>query len=360
MKFNLNAVLLIIAASASIILFPMCAEKPAGRKAEIAPAPSPTVEEMVTDAQILAGNANYDRAVELLEKVLEEDSNNIEALKLLARVYAAMGEKENSSLMWAKLFSLNPGDPDAAYEVGVSLARKKQWSLVRSKMLEFSRVGKPDGRHFLLIGEADIELGYRKEAKKYLLMAGNVERAKFLLGKLYYSEGKLDTAEKTFREVLSINPEHFGSHLHLGWLYYKKGYRSKALRHYQAAVKLDPSSTIARLSLARLLEELGKEDEAIEQYKGALKPKSRAIDEKKRAYITLCNLLIKRGRTEEAIYYANKGLREFPGSGGLYYMWGIALLKQGDRSSAMAKLRLAAKDPRWSDIASRQIRKLMR
>jgi len=51
MKFNLNAVLLIIAASASIILFPMCAEKPAGRKAEIAPAPSPTVEEMVTDAQ---------------------------------------------------------------------------------------------------------------------------------------------------------------------------------------------------------------------------------------------------------------------------------------------------------------------
>lgn len=359
MELKQGTIILAIALT-SVTLFSMCAEKVQEKKKELTITPSIPSEELIEDAKVLASNANYTRAAELLNNVLKNDSDNIEALKLLARIYAAMGQKDNSSEMWKRISTLKPDDPDAAYEVGVSLARKQQWASVRSKILEFARLGKPDGRHFLLIGEADIELGYKKEARKYLLLAGNIERAKFLLGKLYYSEGNLEAAERSFKEVLAINPNHFGSHLHLGWLYYRNGYKSRALRHYRSAVKLEPSSIIARLSLAKLLEEIGREEEAIEQFKAALKPHSRAIEEKKKAYITLCNLLIKRGRTEDAIYYVNKGLKEFPGAGGLYYMWGAALLKNGERSAALSKFKLAARDPRWAEVAGRQIRRLMR
>ena len=344
-----------------LFLLPMCGGKPIEKKGSTVTTPTPPdAETLIMDAQILASEKNYEKAVEVLNKVVEKEQTNLKALKLLARIYSAMGERNNSTELWKRIFTLDPADADAAYEVGYSLSKEKKWSEVRSKMLAFAATGKADSRHYLLIGEADLELGYKREAEKYLKLAGKMERAKFLLGKLYYNTGKNSLAEKTFNEVLELNPGHFGSHLHLGWLYYSRGIKGKALEHYRKAVRARPENTVARLSLAKLLEETGKIDEAITEYKKALKPGKDKSREKKNGYISLCNLLIKKGRYQEAQTFINRGLREFPDTAGLYYLWGIILAKQGNRELAIEKFRLSARDPVWANPANAQIRLLMR
>jgi len=361
MENNVTKKIILLALIAILYLFPMCGGKPVEKKGSIAPPPSPPdAETLIMDAQILASEKNYEKAVEVLNRVVEKEQTNLKALKLLARIYSAIGDRKSSTELWKRIFSLDPSDADAAYEVGYSLSKEKKWSEVRSKMLSFASTGRVDSRHYLLIGEADLELGYKKEAEKYLKLAGKMERAKFLLGKLYYNTGRNSLAEKTFKEVLELNPDHFGSHLHLGWLYYDRGVKSKALEHYREAVRTRPGDTVARLSLAKLLEEAGKIDEAIAEYKRALKPGKERTQEKKNGYISLCNLLIKKGHYQEAQSFINRGLREFPGTAGLYYLWGIILAKQGNKELAIEKFRLSAKDPVWANSANAQIRLLMR
>ena len=345
----------------ALLLLPGCAgNRPAEKPRSEAAAPSPSTSDMILDAKTLASNGQYEPAAELLEKVLAGDKENLEAARLLARIYAAMGKSEESARAWEKVFSLDPADPDAAYEIGSRLAKRKNWSELRSKMLSFIETGKPDSRHYLLLGETDLELGMKRDAEKYLKLASRLERAKFLLGKLYYENNRLDEAERMFKEVLAENPNNFSSNLHLGWLYYNKGNKALALKHYRAAVRLMPESSLARLSLAKLLEEMGRTTEAIENYEIALSQKGRAVEERKRAYINLCNLLVKKGRNEEALKYIAKGLEEFHSSGGLYYFWGVILMKEGEREAALTKLRKAAADPLWQNTANKLISRIMR
>jgi tetratricopeptide (TPR) repeat protein len=332
-----------------------CAGAPPEEKApEAVPAQKPA-DEVILDARLLAGNDNLETAAVMLEDLVEREKYNIEALKLLASVYAAMGRKEESVSTWERISVLDPSDADAAYEVGAGFARKGDWKALRARMLAAEMAGAADSRHYLLLGEADMALGYKGEAEKYLKMANEHERGRYLLGKLYYGQGKLMKAERAFKEVLAGNPDMFSAHLHLGWIYYDGGKHGKALNHYENAVRIRPGDPLARLSLAGLFEEIKRPDEAIKHYKDALSRDGIPREEKKKVYNSLSRLLVSRERTAEAVSVINEGLREFPGSGGLYFQWGEALLKEGKKDHAREKYKLSAGDPLWRETALRRL-----
>jgi len=339
-----------------LVLLAGCAGVPPGREAPSSePPPPPPAEEVILDAQLLAQNNEYDSAVSLLKKLVQRERNNIEALRLLASIYTVMGKKNESASIWENISLLDPSDADAAYEVGVVLARKGDWQNVRSKMLAAELSGATDSRHYLLIGEADLELGYESEAEKYLQKANDLERSLYLLGTLYYDQGKHSKAEDAFKVVLQRNPDNYTAHLYLGWLAYIKENHHDALRHYRHAVKLNPGDPLPILSLAGLLDEMGKSADAINYYKQALSLAGIPREERKKVYNSLSRLLVESGNVTEAVSFIKRGLKEFPKSGGLYYQWGMALLKEGNKTEAIEKLKLAANDPVWKDIALRRI-----
>ncbi|UCF05649.1 MAG: tetratricopeptide repeat protein [bacterium] len=351
-QYPLPLVLLIAA-----LVLAGCAGAPPERKppaAEPPPAARPAVE-VIADAEVLAQNNRYDTAATILEELIAREGDNLEAMKLLAAVYAAMGRKRDAVSTWERIAVLDPSDPDAAYEVGISLARKKDWTALRSRMLAAETAGAADARHHLLIGEADLELGYYGEAERYLARATGMARATYLLGKLYYEQGRLAEAEAKFDEVLQKDPDNFSAHLHLGWLHFKKGNKKKALTHYTRAVGLDPEEPLARLSLAALYDELGRSGEAIKHFQTALSLRRIPRSEKKKALNSLSRLLVEGSRTQEAITVIRKGLEEFPNAGGLYFQWGEALLKEGRKTEAKDKYKKAAEDPVWREIALRRI-----
>lgn len=325
--------------------------------AETAPA-APPAASVILDARLLAGNGNYDRAAEMLEELLSRDERNLDARRLLASVYSADGRRKDAAAEWRRILSLDPADPEAAYEVGVQLSRAGEWRDLRSRMIETERLGAAEPRHYLLLGEAELEMRLRKEAETHLKKAGDHPRARHLLGTLYYDRGRDEEAKRAFLDVVEREPANASAHLHLGWLFYSEGSKRSAMRHYRAAVEHAPDDPLARLSLAALLEEVDRPDESIEQFRAALRLDNVPLDEKKKAYYSLSRLLVKHATPAEAIALVTSGLREFPDAGGLWYMWGEALAREGRTGEAREKFRRAAADPAWKEHALRRLGRL--
>ena len=345
----------IVLSSAALLLF-ACA--PAPPEAEVAIGAEPEIasaEEIIVDAESKAQNNQLEEAASLLEDLVERERTNTTALRLLANVYSALGLRGQSTEIWGKIALIEPHDPDAAYEIALADVRRGDWVAVRSRMIALETSGKAEGRHFLLLGEADLELGQKGEAKAYLKKARGETRAHYLLGTIYYGEGKHERAAEEFGAVLRSDPNNPSAHLHMGWLAYRDGELRSALGHYREAVRLNPGDALSALSLAGLLEEMNRISEAIERYRDALSLPGIPREEKRKAYNSFSRLLVEGKMLAEAEQVIAKGLEELPDSGGLYYQWGMLLLERGDRSGAIEKLKTAARDPVWKEAALRRI-----
>ncbi|MBN1886076.1 MAG: tetratricopeptide repeat protein [Candidatus Krumholzibacteriota bacterium] len=352
-----------IALAIASLLLAGCAGLPPAESPPPPPAPepapsAPSAVSVILDARLLAGNGDYAEAAGMLDELLARDGGNVEARRLLAAVYAADGRRADAAAEWKRVLDLDPADPEAAYEVGVQLARAGDWTALRSRMLETERLGAAEPRHYLLLGEAEVELRSRREAERHLLMAGDHVRARYLLGRLYYDQGRAADAKKAFLDVVGRDPSNASAHLHLGWLFYREGSRRSAMRHYRKAVELAPGDALARLSLAALLEETDRPRDAIEHYRAAVQLDNIPREEKKKAYNSLSRLLVAHATTAEAIALVNTGLREFPDAGGLWYEWGEALVREGRTGEAREKFRRAAADPAWKEHAIRRLNRL--
>jgi tetratricopeptide (TPR) repeat protein len=306
---------------------------------------------VLSDAQIAASNRDFATAVRILEEILSGNSNDIEALRLLAEVQAAAGDRLASAAAWERVAALDPYDPEAAYEVGTTLASEGRWEEVRVRMLQIEEAGAADGRHHLLAGRAAVELGYRSEARRQLLLAGDIELAHILLGTLAYGSGDLDEAAKAFEDALRINPVNFTANLHLGYISYHRGMNRDAIGYYRTAYEIDDTSPLACLSLAAAFEKAGERASAVEYYKAGLLLAGTPAAERRRVYLSLVRLLYELGRDSEIEIAAKRGLSEFPDEGGLYFYWGEALLRLNHPADAKEKLKEAARDPQWRDPA---------
>ncbi|MBN1163314.1 MAG: tetratricopeptide repeat protein [Candidatus Krumholzibacteriota bacterium] len=341
------------AAAVMALLLAGCAGTPP-REAPPQPLPEPpglTAADIIFDAETAAGNQDYETAISLLEELLTREKDNLEALRLLAKVYAAQGDKGKASDAWKNISALDPSDPDAAYEVGAILAREKEWNSLRAGMLSLESMGRADKRHHLLLGQAALELGLKQEAEKYLLLAGDLELAQSLLGKLYYEQGKLRQAEEIFTATLRHHPRNYTAHLHLGYIHYSRGNNQAALRHYQTAHKVNPDDPVACLSLAALHEKTKKTEQAIKYYQRAISLPGIPPDQRKKVFVTLAKLAVASRRFDDAYQAINRGLKEFPRSGGLFFYWGEGLLQQGRNTEAKQKFKRAAEDPAWKNPA---------
>ena len=342
---------LLLFAAATVMIAGCGGAPPEEPPVETEPEPATAPLPVLMDAEVAAKAGDYDTAISIIREILSGNTDDVEALRLLARVQSASGDSPGSADTWERIAGLDPYDPDAAYEVGSSMAKKGDWEGVRTRMVALDAAGKADARHYLLAGQADLELGYRTEAEQYLLKAGDLELAQSLLGKLYYDRGDLDSAEAAFSRALTMDGSNYTANLHMGYIkYHKKKYRG-AIRYYTAAHKAEPSDPLACLSLAAAYEKSGDRNSAIDYYRKGLGLKGIDPSERKKVYTTTARLLVETGQYDEVGKLASKGAGEFSSAGGLYFYWGEALLKQGRMTEAKDKYKTAAEDPKWKDSA---------
>ncbi len=193
----------------------------------------------------------------------------------------------------------------------------------------------------------------------------------FALGLEQHRAGKLDEAQRIYRDVLAREPRHFDSlhlcgvaalqqghpdvaidmigkaialngnvatfHNNIAEALRTKGRLDDAAMHASRAIELEPNFAEAHVNLGNVLKQQGKGDEALGRYKQALTINPSHAD----AHVNTGVIYIDNGRLDEALAAFGKALAIRPDFPAAEMNLGIALHQQGRWDEAAAHYRKA-------------------
>ena len=156
----------------------------------------------------------YKEAIDILQDVLRDEPENVEAIYWTGIAYEALGDIQKTEYYLREAISLAPEYADALNALGYFFA--------------------DNGTN---LDEA-VDL-IKKALKKSPKQAGYLDS----LGWAYFKQGKLDEALRQLEMALRLMPESAEIQDHLGDAYMKKGLKEKAIAAWQRAIQLEPNNT---------------------------------------------------------------------------------------------------------------------
>jgi tetratricopeptide (TPR) repeat protein len=236
-------------------------------------------------------NREFPEAIEILEELHAEDTEDFATLQLLVENYAETGEfdkaeglmraagttalgemDDNFLILRARLFHLQNRHAEAAETAEKLLVRQK------------------DNDDYLMIaGEYYYEAGRMEDAERVLRRAIELDptnaEAYNALGYFFAEAGiKLDEALELVQKALELNPD--AGHIvdSLGWVYFMQGRYEEAARDLERAVELlkNRPDPVVLEHLGDAYMKLGREEAAREAWHRALEldPESESVLEK--------------------------------------------------------------------------------
>jgi len=154
------------------------------------------------------------------------------------------------------------------------------------------------------------------------------------LGVIYEYVGRLDEAEKEYREAIRINPDFAKARSNLGNLLADLGGYEEAEEKYREAIRIDPKLSKAHNNLGILLYNLKRYEEAEEEYREAI----RINPDDAAAHNNLGVLLRDLERYEESEREYREAIRINPDYAEAHANLGILLSKIGKKEEAKDEL----------------------
>ena len=154
------------------------------------------------------------------------------------------------------------------------------------------------------------------------------------------SFGQLATwrdGDTLFRHTIAINPRAWIAHTNLGMLLHGEGKLDEAEKHYRESLRHDPVSPEARLNLAILLERQGNIKEASAYYQDVVVMGAELV----KAYHSWGILLGTQGDFEQAESVLRQGIVKDPRWAPTHVALGLLLIQTGDSAGGKAELATA-------------------
>ena len=220
----------------------------------------------------LAHGNRREQAIAAYEDILRRDPENVIALRRLAAVKLSRSHTEELLKLADRLARIPRGAAIGATLRGVVAHNDKDYeqaSAAFGRVLELD----PELREMLLprglfwsqLAEDLLACGRFEETARYLtraLEAGPDARLSDLLGRAYFLQGKLDEAERAFREAADATPGDYAPYLDLGKLEIQRQRYAEALKYLDRALTLAPQQIDALYGQARAYRLLGRTADA--------------------------------------------------------------------------------------------------
>lgn len=153
----------------------------------------------------------------------------------------------------------------------------------------------------------------------------------------HHKAQRFSLAERLYRQILTIVPDHADAHHLLGLSAYQQGEYERAIQWIQSAIQLDPRRPHFPFNLGLALEKAGRGEEAIAAYRQALTIRPEYTE----ARNNLGNLLRQQRRLDEAIEAFTTILEYQPHSAEAHNNLGVTLKEQRDLTGAIREYRAA-------------------
>ena len=157
-----------------------------------------------------------------------------------------------------------------------------------------------------LKGEKEIEMNEKKNL---------TTKETFTLAVQHQQKNNLRVAEKLYKEILKINPNHANTYNNLGSVLKKLGESRKAISYFQKTIQINPNHADAHYNLGIVFKDTEEYQKAINCYERAIQINPNLAD----AYNNLGNTLKELGKIESAINCYRKALEHDPENLTYYY-----------------------------------------
>jgi tetratricopeptide (TPR) repeat protein len=158
-----------------------------------------------------------------------------------------------------------------------------------------------------------------------------------LLGTLTHQTGRHNLAVKLIRKAIAIDKKQSAYHSNLGTALQALGKRDQAAASYGQALALNPSLAEAHMNLGTVLQAQGQLDEAADCFRRALALKPDLAE----VHVNLGNILQAQGKLDEAVASHERALALKPNSAEACTNLGNARQAQGKLDEAVASYRQA-------------------
>ncbi|HEX6259287.1 MAG TPA: sulfotransferase [Woeseiaceae bacterium] len=305
----------------------------------------------------LVSRGEFGHAESLCRALLQKYPTDVNVLGLRGAVLIKLNRMEDAEQSLRQTIRLAPTFAKPHEDLGLVLLNLKRPAEAADMLRNAVRLDPQLELAWFNLGKALAMLGFGREADEAFekSFALNPVRRKLAHAAEHHKEGRLEEAERIYREVVRDHPDNVDALRMLGRIALSAGRNADAERLFRRAVKLAPDYAGAVTDLGRVLKEQNHFDEAIEcfekvielepdnaqahfQLAGTLAPASltyRAIECYRRALelqpkfpgamLGLGHVLKTVGRQDEAIAAYRECIRMRPDNGESY--WSLANLK---------------------------------
>jgi choline-sulfatase len=259
--------------------------------------------------------ASFTKVVALLEAVIREDPQVIDAWFMLGTQHLRKGDASKAVEYFQRTLRLKPDYDLAVINLASAYRRLGNDEAALAGFEHYLKIDPSDAFVHYQMGEIWLDRGDLARAEQQfsraLQLNPQVVAAKNALGVIALKRGDAAAAERLIREALATKPDLRLAHFNLAVIAEQRGDVVAAEREYFEELKRYPDNHRAAFNLFRLYEKVGDREGQL----GALKQSIQSNPQFAEGYLYLAKFYLDSGiNLDEAIQLARKGLELAPRS----------------------------------------------
>ncbi len=208
---------------------------------------------------------NNTQSLELLEKALAENPNNIEVLTQFVIIAMRTNQSGKAVRAAEKLLKLQPENLEYLYLYGAASLQNNNLQSAENSLVKYLEARPNDSRGCLALGltlatQTDKIQQARTQMQKCLILNPNNYEAAYHLGLSYKTQGEFVKATEHLEQTVKLSPNYSSALRDLGAVYLQSGAEVQARPVLEKAVALNPKDADTHFQLSRLYNLLGERE----------------------------------------------------------------------------------------------------
>jgi tetratricopeptide (TPR) repeat protein len=201
-------------------------------------------------AQALLQNKQSAEAEHALERAVQLDKQNLNAVTLLAELQDARGARDQALATYQHAIELSPNNASLHVALGTLQEASGNWQLAQSTyqkalLLQPEHPLASNNLAYIMLehgGSANLALNLAQAARRGLPNSPNIADT---LGWAYYKNSAFSVAAPLFEEAVKKVPDNAAYRYHLGLTYQKLNDKDRARAQFEKVIGMDPKSSTA-------------------------------------------------------------------------------------------------------------------